>query len=336
MRNSWSWIFAPISWLYGIALSIRHQLYDSHLLPTYLPDVLTISVGNLALGGTGKTPHTEYLIELLSRRYKVAVLSRGYGRKTRGFLLADSTSVASQIGDEPMQMHLHFPTIPVAVCENRIKGINRICRLFPDTQIIILDDAMQHRKLTCTYNLLLTEYNRLYIDDSLIPVGRLRDLKSRALKADMVVVTKCPPTMRPIDRRVIDNRLQLPAFQHLVFSSYQYAELPKKGNPLLVTGIANPEPLLSYVSAQCPDAGHLCYSDHHHFSQRDVDTILREAEKYDYVLTTEKDKVRFDEIYLSEALGSKLYTMPVNLKVDAEFDSILLTFFSEKFRKMKK
>ena len=327
---------APISWLYGLGLMIRHQLYDNHLLHTSSPSVLTICVGNLALGGTGKTPHTEYLIRLLSAHYHVAVLSRGYGRKTRGFLLADAGSTASLIGDEPMQMHEHFPEVPIAVCENRAKGIKRICQAYPETQIVILDDAFQHRRIRCTYNILLTEYDHLYIDDVLLPVGRLRDLPSRALKADMVVVTKCPPAMRPIDRRVISNRMKLPAFQQLVFSTYQYAELPHEGNPLVVTGIANPEPLMHYVKAQCPDAGHLRYADHHRFTQRDVDTILREAQKYDYVLTTEKDKVRFDEIYLSEALGNRICTMPVNLSVDEDFDRVLLTLFAEKFRKQKK
>lgn len=327
---------APISWLYGLGLMIRHQLYDNHLLHTSSPSVLTICVGNLALGGTGKTPHTEYLIRLLSAHYHVAVLSRGYGRKTRGFLLADASSTASQIGDEPMQMHEHFPEVPIAVCENRAKGIKRICQAYPETQIVILDDAFQHRRIRCTYNILLTEYSRLYIEDSLLPMGRLRDLPSRALKADMVVVTKCPPAMRPIDRRVISNRMKLPAFQQLVFSTYQYAELPHEGNPLVVTGIANPEPLISYVKTLCPDAGHLSYADHHRFTQRDVDTILREAQKYDYVLTTEKDKVRFDEIYLSEALGNRICTMPVNLSVDEDFDRVLLTLFAEKFRKQKK
>lgn len=333
--NRTRWWLAPLAWLYGGVLHIRHMLYDDHLLPTYTSTVPTICVGNLAVGGTGKTPHTEYLIRLLSARYHIAVLSRGYGRRTRGFILADANASASTIGDEPMQMHLHFPDVPIAVCEDRVRGVRQLQTLYPDLELIILDDAFQHRRIRAHWNILLTEYDHLFVNDHLLPMGRLRDLKSRVMKANMVVITKCPPMLQPIDKRVLRSRVKLAAFQSLVFSSYQYAPLPHAGNPLIVTGIANPQPLVDYVRTTCPNAGHLAFPDHHRFTQRDVDDILRRAESYDYVLTTEKDKVRFDEIFLSEALGSRMCVMPIQVNIDNEFDQIILSFVAEKLRKNK-
>ncbi|MGN1247581.1 MAG: tetraacyldisaccharide 4'-kinase, partial [Paludibacteraceae bacterium] len=177
-------LLAPISWLYGLVLAIRHTLYDNHLLPSHEADIPTICVGNLAVGGTGKTPHVEYLIRLLSPRYKVAVLSRGYKRKTRGFVLADEHASASTIGDEAMQIHSKFPHVAVAVCEDRVRGVRMLKKQVEGLQVVILDDAYQHRAIRCGYYILLTPYNQLYIDDHLLPWGRLRDLKARALKAN--------------------------------------------------------------------------------------------------------------------------------------------------------
>ncbi len=333
IRSKARYLLLPIAWLYQLGLSIRHWLYDEHLLPSYRPTIPTICVGNLAVGGTGKTPHTEYLIRLLSSQYRVAVLSRGYGRRTHGFVLADSGSLASTIGDEPMQMHLHFPHVPVAVCEDRVRGIKRLQQLYPDLDVILLDDAYQHRRIRCGLNIVLTEHDNLYCYDYPLPVGRLRDLRQRILGADIVVVTKCPADMSPIDRRVVSNKIRLAAFQTLVFSSYGYPPLPAEGNPLIVTGIANPAPLMAYVRRTCPNAGHLAYADHHRFTQRDVNVILSEAEHYDYVLTTEKDKVRLDEIYLSETLGSKMQLLPIEVHIDSEFDRKILSYIAEKKRK---
>ena len=217
-------LLAPFSWLYGLGLAIRHTLYDNRLLPSHEADILTICVGNLAVGGTGKTPHVEYLIRLLSPRYKVAVLSRGYKRKTRGFVLADGHASASTIGDEAMQIHSKFPHVAVAVCEDRVRGVRMLKKQVEGLQVVILDDAFQHRAIRCGYYILLTPYNQLYIDDHLLPWGQLRDLKTRALKANSIIVTQCPPDAQPIDFRVIDNRLHLPTFQHLFFSQVRYAE----------------------------------------------------------------------------------------------------------------
>lgn len=236
--------------MYGLVVWIRNLLYDDHILHSTKVAIPTIGVGNLAVGGTGKTPMTEYLVSLLSKRYKVAVLSRGYGRTTKGFRLANAQDTAYTIGDEPMQIYTHFPNIPVAVCADRVKGVKRLQHLFPDLQCVILDDAYQHRPLRCGCYILLTPYDRLYVHDHMLPWGKLRDVPSQSIRANVVVVTKCPEKMLPIDRRVVANALQLPSYQQLVFSRIVYRPLVLPGTPLLLTGIANPQPILTYLREQ--------------------------------------------------------------------------------------
>ena len=236
-------LLAPISWIYGFVVWLRNLLYDDHILRSTKVSIPTICVGNLAVGGTGKTPMAEYLITLLSANYKVALLSRGYGRKTRGFRLANEHDTAQTIGDEPMQIHCRFPNLPVAVCADRVKGVKTLQHLFPDLQCIILDDAYQHRSLHCGFYILLTPYDCLYTNDHLLPWGRLRDLPNQSHRANVIVVTKCPTNMKPIDRRIVSNSLHLASYQHLFYSSIQYTSLSISTVPLVVTGIANPQPL---------------------------------------------------------------------------------------------
>lgn len=322
-----------MAWIYTLVLMVRHLLYDEHVLPSYSPRVATICVGNLTLGGTGKTPLVEYLVRLLQKDYHVAVLSRGYGRRTRGFRLAADTDTAATIGDEPMQIHRAFPEVPLAVSENRAAGIRRLMKLYPDTDVIILDDAFQHRRIRAGLNILLTEYGHLYVHDHIFPMGRLRDLPSRSLKADMVVVTKCPAGMQAIDRRVVSNHLRLAAFQQLIFSRIEHAPLPKAGRPLVVTGIARPEPMIEYVTGQCPTAGHIAYVDHHVFTDIDIRHIIDEAGHYDYVLTTEKDMMRMSETCLTQELEGRLFTLPIQMTLDEEFDRTVLRYVGESKRK---
>ena len=218
--NNFLKIFSlPASWLYRLAIGIRNGLYNSHFIHTTEAPLPAICVGNLAVGGTGKTPMVEYLIRLLSPHYKIAVLSRGYKRATRGFVLADENATAASIGDEPLQLHRKFPDIVVAVCADRVMGIKRLRQAFPDLQLVILDDAFQHRRIRCGLNILLTAADRLYVDDHYLPYGRLRDAKSQSLRADIIVVTKCPEGLQPIDKRLIDTRLHLPSYQSLFFSN---------------------------------------------------------------------------------------------------------------------
>ena len=314
---------APISAIWAMVLGLRHRLYDVHILRSYSVNIPTICVGNLALGGTGKTPHTEYLIRLLTPHYRVAVLSRGYGRKTRGFVLGAPDSTAKQIGDEPLQIVRKFPSVPIAVCENRIQGIHKLQKLFPDLQAVILDDAYQYRALRCGLTILLTTYDNLYVHDYLWPMGHLRDLKHRARKANIIMVTKCPDTMTPIDRRIVENRLHKAAFQRLYFTSLKYAPLPTEGTPLIVTGIANPKPLVDYVRAKEPKAELLAFRDHHMFTQRDVNRIFAAAEHYDYVLTTEKDLPRLEQAGVVETLGDKLHVLPIEVQLIQDEDELI-------------
>lgn len=332
----WSFVKIVLSWLYQVGINIRHWLYDKRLLPSFPVKIPTICVGNLAVGGTGKTPMTAYIVQLLlDKGYRPAVLSRGYKRKTRGFLLADSQSTVRTIGDEAMQMHRAFPDVPVAVCEHRVPGIHQLQRQVPDIDVIILDDAMQHRRLRCGYTVLLTPYDRLYIDDHLLPWGTLRDIPSRALKADTIVVTKCPDSMRPIDMRVIDNRLHLPTFQQLHFAGIEYAPLTEKGNPLVLTGIAHPEYMIAHVQQQYPQAELLAFPDHHAFTEADLDAILTQAKHFDFVLTTEKDLQRLESTDLKARLaaqGKALIALPIRtrfLTPHKNFDQQILHYVKE-------
>ena len=332
----WSFVKIVLSWLYQVGINIRHWLYDKRLLPSFPVKIPTICVGNLAVGGTGKTPMTAYIVQLLlDKGYRPAVLSRGYKRKTRGFLLADSQSTVRTIGDEAMQMHRAFPDVPVAVCEHRVLGIHQLQRQVPDIDVIILDDAMQHRRLRCGFTVLLTPYDQLYIDDHMLPWGTLRDIPSRALKADTIVVTKCPDSMRPIDMRVIDNRLHLPTFQQRHLAGIEYAPLTEKGNPLVLTGIAHPEYMIAHVQQQYPQAELLAYPDHHAFNEADLEAILTQAKHFDFVLTTEKDMQRLESTDLKARLaaqGKALIALPIRtrfLTPHKNFDQQILHYVKE-------
>lgn len=326
---------APLSWLYAFAVWVRNVLYDDRVLPSHKVDVPTIAIGNLAVGGTGKTPMTEYLIRLLSPNYKVAVLSRGYGRKSSGFRLANEHDTAKTIGDEPMLIHTHFPDIPVAVCADRVQGIKHLQHIIPDLQCVILDDAYQHRKLRAGFYILLTSYDNLYVNDHMLPRGTLRDLPAESARANAVVVTKCPKTMQPIDRRIVSNSLRLASYQHLYYSSIGYDKLNISATPLLVAGIANPAPLLEHLQQQFTNTELLAFTDHRNFTRKDIQTILKKAENYAYVVTTEKDYMRMQQTSLIETLGDKLRVLPIqtDLGIDQPaFDRQILLYVSESNR----
>ncbi len=305
-----------------MAVWLRHLLYNMHLFQSHRVSVPTICVGNLALGGTGKTPHVEWLIEHLKEHYHVAVVSRGYKRRSHGFQVATKDSTALQLGDECMQLHSKYPDIPLAVCANRVEGIQRLCRMYPDIDVVLLDDAYQHRQLRCGYYILLTTADRLYIDDHLLPWGHLRDLPSRSLKANAVVVTKCPDTMTAIDRRIIINRLHLPAYQSLYFSTTCYAQLPKQiaalpedSQVVMLTGIARPEYLQAYLSRHFSDIRPMVYPDHHTFTRTDIERIEQAAQTAAMVFTTEKDYARLNTLALSKTLKRKLYPVPITVSL---------------------
>lgn len=343
-----------LSWIYGLGAFVRNLLYDEHALYTYTPKVPTICVGNLAVGGTGKTPHVEYVVDLLRREgYKVAILSRGYKRRTKGFILADAAATADSIGDEPRQMQLKFPDVIVAVSEDRASAIRQLCKQFPDLDAVVLDDGFQHRRVHCGLNILLTAFDNLYVHDHMLPRGRLREQAHGANRADLIVVSKCPRDMRPIDRRVTTTALHCPTFQDLCFSSYSYAapvpvfpdaaaEAPVPDAPLfLLTGIAQTAYLTDYLGERVK--GHLAFPDHHRFTSADMGRLVAMLQPLDpslMVLTTEKDAARLrDSSLVSDSLKQRLYYLPVaaDLAADREaFDRRVLRYVRENRRSAKK
>ena len=303
-------LLLPFAILYGLGVRLRHFLYDRGWLSSKRYPFPILCVGNLAVGGTGKTPMVEYLVRLLGQE-QVAILSRGYRRKTKGFVLADDSATAMTLGDEPYQYHRKFPRATVAVCESRQEGIERLLEN-PHFKYIILDDAFQHRKVQAGTNLLLTSYDKLYTQDFLLPVGSLRDIRSRARKAQIIIVTKCPELTQTEQEKIIQQLKPLPS-QKVYFTSIAYSDRVYShedsqalkdfiATPFtLVTGIANPTPLVDFLEKQGASFEHLAYSDHHHFSNRELEFLRQKGR----ILTTEKDYVR-----LEGALPT-LYYLPI-------------------------
>ncbi|MDC6351791.1 tetraacyldisaccharide 4'-kinase [Zeaxanthinibacter sp. PT1] len=292
----------PISLLYALVVILRNFLFDIGVFPSVRFRTPTICVGNLSVGGSGKTPMTELLIRMLQPSVRLAVLSRGYKRKTKGFILADRNSTAADIGDEPMQIHKKFPDIHVAVDADRRRGI-RILETLVKPDMIILDDAFQHRRVTPDMSILLTPHDQLYVDDWYLPTGDLRDSKSEAKRADVIIVTKCPPGLNAEAQHEIKDKLAPAENQLLLFTCLEYDTRLKGGEKdlilddladtevTLLTGIAKPEPLMEYLGQNGIRFKHLRYPDHHNFSEVEL-TPLREAS---VVLTTEKDYMRIGD-----------------------------------------
>ena len=303
-------ILFPFAILYGFITSFRNFLFDKGILKSYSFDLPIIAVGNLSVGGTGKTPQIEYLIRLLSPTNKIATLSRGYKRKSEGFVLADATSNAENLGDEPFQFYQKFPNILVAVDANRKNGIEQLMKI-SKPHIILLDDAFQHRKVKAGFYILLTAYNDLYADDFILPTGNLRESRSGAERADIVVVTKCPADLSEKEKNVIERKLQLESKQQLFFTSIAYDEFIfseekqllvseiKNSEKVLLAGIAKPEPFFDYLKNENDTI--LTYPDHHHFSEKDI-LEIKEKAKGKIIITTEKDFVRLKGNIPSEQL----------------------------------
>lgn len=330
-------LLAILSGLYAIVVGLRNWLFDKGYLYKWQPPVATICVGNLSVGGTGKTPHTMALVQMLRQDYKVAVLSRGYKRKTRGFHLAGADSTVHDIGDEPMLLHTVFPDIPVAVCEKRVHGVKRLLKMFPDLDVVILDDAYQHRYIEAGYSILLTPYDNLYVHDHYLPLGTLRESKHGSLRANMVIVTKCPDNLRPIDMRVVISTLQLPPYQTLLFSKMRYGELyplfPEKAeaSPLsgfvtketqvcMLAGIALPGYMQRYLEKCFKVVKPLCFPDHHNYHTRDMKRLQQEFDALQtgrrVIITTQKDAARLCAWkHFPEQLKSYIYVLPIDVEI---------------------
>ena len=323
---------SPLSWLYGLAVSLRNWLFNVGLLHQQSYDIPVIAVGNITVGGTGKTPHVEYLVRLLHKLTKVAVLSRGYKRRSKGYVLADDSSTALTIGDEPYQMTRKFKDIYVAVDANRREGIARLTtdESTNDVGVILLDDAFQHRYVKPGINILLVDYHRLIIYDKLLPAGRLREPLSGKRRADFVIVTKCPADLKPMDIRVLTKAMGLYPYQELFFTTMEYGELyplfegsndepPKlKGhNVLMLTGIASPEEMESDIKIKCRSLTTMTFRDHHVFTPKDIEAISDAFAQMDspkIIVTTEKDSTRLLQAKLTDAIKSALYVLPIQVR----------------------
>ncbi len=321
----------PFSLLYGLGVYLRELAWETGILKSVQFDLPVISVGNLSVGGSGKTPHVEYLIRLLRPYLQVATLSRGYKRKTRGFRIIGGRDDALSAGDEPLQYKRKYPDVVVAVAEERALAIPQLLKHRPEIQVILLDDAYQHRAIRPGLNILLTEYDRPYTRDWLLPAGRLREWPSAAKRADIVIVTKCPDTMSREEAETLEKQLKLAPHQQLFFSKYRYGQPYYLFNPqqrialqpsmhvLLISAIANTDYLLQYLESQVASVATFTFADHHYFSNYDMgqlDRLFRiRTPKPDLILTTEKDAMRL-ELHQQFLLEKKLpvFVLPVEVE----------------------
>lgn len=332
------YLLKPLAWVYGFITDVRNWLFDHNVLKSEQFEVPVVSVGNLTVGGTGKTPHVEYLVNMLSTYYKIAVLSRGYKRKTKGFVLANMNSTPDTIGDESMQIYKKLGNKAiVAVCESRVKGIKEIMKLYPDVQLILLDDSFQHRYVKPKVNILVMDYSRPIYEDKLLPLGRLREGEHNVTRADMVIVTKCPVDLPPLSYRLVKNKLELMPYQKLYFSGIRYGQLEpvfpndkpyhvdlstftSRDSVLLVTGVANPRGFVRHFKKYPFKVSVSHYPDHHDFSRIDLQDILKKFRSLKgerkIIITTEKDAVRMAyNPYFPTSLKQYVYYIPISVRL---------------------
>lgn len=346
----------PLSWLYGIGVNFRNYLFDKNILKKRSFPIPIICVGNLTVGGTGKTPHVEYLTKLLSSKFKVAILSRGYKRKSHGFRTVESNSHAKDVGDEPLQIKRKFPNAIVAVDGNRVRAIQKLISLEKEErpEVILLDDGFQHRFVQPSLSILLVDSNRPVFEDKLLPAGELREPLRGKDRASIVIVTKCNPDMQPIDFRIYTNGLSLFAYQQLFFTSFQYGTVSplfpalqeehfllddlRKKHVFLVTGIASPQPLAEKLEHKTYNLYTKFFPDHHIFSEEDILSIKEMVDSVDddkIILTTEKDAMRFaDSSFLNDEMKKIIYYLPVQIAFIEEgekelFNQTILTHVSK-------
>ena len=353
MEKERSIFLYPFSLLYGFITGIRNFLYNAKIFKSHEFAIPVICVGNLAVGGTGKTPHTEYLINLLRKNFNVAVLSRGYRRKSSGFVLADKSSQVTDIGDEPMQIFRKFPEVTIAVDNNRVHGVKTILKEKPGTSVIILDDGFQHRRITPGFSILLSDFEKPMIKDHLLPYGNLRESVHNMSRADIILITRSPENVSPIQRRIMVKEINKAPYQNLFFTSINYknpvlvfsisrdatdnftgSESDDRGI-VLVTGIANPEPLYLYLTKSYSEIVHLKFRDHYYFTLKDIEKIintwynLKSTAKY--IITTEKDAARLREFTnIAEPARSAFYYIPVGVYFlnddKEEFDNLIVDY----------
>lgn len=343
-------LLLPFAILFWIVIRIRNWMYDQKMLKTTSFGLPIVCVGNLSVGGTGKSPMVEYLVLHLKNQFRVATLSRGYKRKTKGYALAGADTTAIDIGDEPMQFHRKFPGVPVAVGEDRIEAVTQLLFDRPETEVVILDDAFQHRAIQPGFNILLTEYSNLFTRDFFLPTGDLRDLRSSYKRAHVIVVTKCPPLLDEKERQNIIREIRPLPHQKVFFTAISYGmpyhitrhdlrHIDPGTEVLLVTGIANPVPLKNYLEEKIEAYNLLQYNDHHIFSIDDWKEIRKKfesiASENKLVLTTEKDAMRLLK-FSQEMDGMPFYVLPIEHRFlfhqETLFNDEVITFI-QNFKK---
>lgn len=340
-------LLLPFSLIYGLIVKVRNLLFDIGVLKSVVFKLPVICVGNLSAGGTGKTPHVEYLIRLLQERKKIAVVSRGYLRKSKGFVLADENSTVAMVGDEPMQYINKFKNVLVAVDENRSHGIRTLMAEHPEMNAVVLDDAYQHRYVKPGLTILLTDFHSLYSNDYLLPAGRLRESRNGAKRADVIIVTKTDPVFSPLSKRAVLEKIKPLPHQKVFFSYVTYGSpvpffsglAPLRFNQIntivLFVGIANPYPLEQYLKPFCSELIVLRYKDHHQFTEKEIDdvktTYNNQFTKRKVLITTEKDAMRLHEPSLFQLLkGLPIYYIPIQVsfhfREKEKFDKLITDF----------
>ncbi len=353
-KNAARWFALPIAWLFGLTISLRNWLYNKGFLKGYSFDLPVIAIGNLSTGGTGKSPMTLYLTKLLKEDFRTAILSRGYKRKTKGLVLANQNSTALDVGDEPLLFKKKHPDITVAVRESRAEGIPELLMKKPHLEVILLDDAFQHRSLQPGLNILLSDYHQPFYEDYLLPVGNLREWQSAYKRADVIVVTKCPPGLKKAEKQEIIQKIKPLANQKIYFSHLEYGYPYLFGLPtqtisyhldmhvMLLTGIANPESLEDYVLSNVAAVYRQYYPDHHYYSAEDLSNILQSFNNIEstnkIIVTTEKDAMR---LALHQQWRNQhqlpIYVQPVQTAFDEQtkmdFNANILSFVNQYFDK---
>lgn len=331
-------ILFPVAFVYWIVTWMRNYFYDKQIFKSKSFDLPIIAVGNLSVGGTGKTPQIEYLIRLLQDNFKVATLSRGYKRETNGFVLANNSTTVKEIGDEPFQFFTKFPKIKVAVDANRINGITQLLKLENKPEIILLDDAFQHRKVKAGFYILLTTYSELFCDDFILPFGNLREPSSGKKRANMIIVTKCPSDISELAMSEVKKKLDVDVpvfFSKIVYDELVYSEVKpiktaeiKLTEKTIITGIAKPFPFISHLKKENDLV--LEFSDHHNFTKKEIDNI-KELAKNKTIITTEKDFMRLKGSLSKE----QLFYLPIKsafLKEADVLDKIILDYVGKSSR----
>lgn len=341
-------LLLPLAWIYGSLAALRRCMYRRGWLSSFKASIPTICIGNLRVGGTGKTPHTEYLAQLLAQTYQVAILSRGYRRRTHGFVLAQQDATAATIGDEPLQYFRKFPSVTVAVDEKRAEGIQKLQQQCPNLEVVLLDDAYQHLQVKAACNILVTPFNDLYVNDFPLPAGNLREFRSAARFADIIVVSKTPADCDEKQRDAVQNALSLKAHQQLFFTAYEYqplqlvtslaeqVQLTLNDTVLVLTGIAQPEPLYQELESCGLSVVPIRFPDHHAFSVADMAHIveLYQQNHACAVVTTEKDYMRLKSSELQNVLSLlPVFVAPISVKLlfnqENQFNKTILSYVTK-------